>query len=176
MHSTVYEKSSKFRARRFAYRLVMLLLDVTYLTLLMHWLDQQATVHVATVSPLFHWKFIRNALLCSQPATLSMALDAGWLVKWSVTQDNVCLNVTSPDIYLVNYNLCYETCKCIKMIWFQSGKWIFHFWNKFIILVYSNQQKSLPPWKLKSPPKSGISQNRTHSQRGQFRPCWIPLL
>jgi len=44
------------------------------------------------------------------------------------------------------------------MIWFLSGKCGFYFWNQFIISVYSNLQKS-PPWKLKSPPKSGKSQN-----------------
>jgi len=55
----------------------------------------------------------------------------------------------------------------------------FYFWNQFRILVYSNLQKS-PPCKLKSPPKSGKSQNRplTHNiaPGGRFRPRWISLV
>jgi len=48
----------------------------------------------------------------------------------------------------------------MQMDWFQSGKYSVHFWNKFRILVpvHSNLQKR-PPWKLKSLPKSGKSQN-----------------
>jgi len=49
--------------------------------------------------------------------------------------------------------------KVHQMIWFQSEKCSFYFWNQFRISVYSNLQKS-PQWKLKSPPKSGKSQNR----------------
>jgi len=45
-----------------------------------------------------------------------------------------------------------------QMKWFQTGKYSFYFWNQFKILVYPDPQKS-PPWKLKSPPKSGKSQN-----------------
>jgi len=38
-----------------------------------------------------------------------------------------------------------------QLIWFESCKYNFYFWNQFRISVYSNLQKSLP-WKLKSPP------------------------
>jgi len=49
-----------------------------------------------------------------------------------------------------------------QLIWFESCKYNFYFWNQFLILVYSNLQKS-PPWKLKSYPKSGKSQNHLHN-------------
>jgi len=45
-----------------------------------------------------------------------------------------------------------------QTIWLQSGKCSFYLWNQFRMSVYSNLQKS-PPWKLKSPSKSGKSQN-----------------
>jgi len=46
-----------------------------------------------------------------------------------------------------------------EMIWFQSSKHCFYFWNEFKILTYFNLQKP-PPWKLKFPPESGERQIR----------------
>jgi len=49
-----------------------------------------------------------------------------------------------------------------QLIWFESCKYNFYFWNQFLILVYSNLQKSrkleteiVPQiwWITKSPPK-----------------------
>jgi len=65
-----------------------------------------------------------------------------------------------------SYILCFITfvtnhaeSKVHQMIWFQSGRYIFCYWNQFRILVYSNLLKS-PPWKQKSLPKSGKSKKR----------------
>jgi len=41
--------------------------------------------------------------------------------------------------------------KVYQIIWVQSGKSSFYFWNQFRILLYFNLQKS-PHWELKLPP------------------------
>jgi len=42
-----------------------------------------------------------------------------------------------------------------QLIWFQSSKYCFCFWNQFTSLF---QSAEIAPWKLKLPPKSGKSQ------------------
>jgi len=63
---------------------------------------------------------VRTAVLDTQPVTLCWL---GWLVQWSVTQDDVILIVTSPVRpvrYLVFYNLCYEPWNQLCIKWFGS--------------------------------------------------------
>jgi len=56
--------------------LQIILLDVSYLTLLVQRLGQQTTkLLVATVSSRFYWKFVRTTLLGSLAVTLFVALD-----------------------------------------------------------------------------------------------------
>jgi len=69
----------------------------------------------------------------------------GYLVQWSVTQDNIDLLLHHQSyiswfvIFVTNYGVDVH-----QLIWFQSGKYNFYFWNQFRILVYSDVQKSSP--------------------------------
>jgi len=83
-------------------------------------------------------------------------LGLGYLVQWSVTQDDFNLIVTSPFLYLVHYNLCNEpwSRKCIKRFGSEVTNIVFIL-ELIQTFVYSNLQKS--------PPKCGKSQNRPHN-------------
>jgi len=168
MHTDVYEKSPNFGACWFASRFANViawcpLFGVAYA---MTGSTNYYTT-IATDSPLYC--LVLNIRLNDIPensseqqclaTTSNTVRGLGYLVRWSVTQDNVRLIVTSPVLYLVTYNFCndlWSRCASINLVRKLQIK--FSFLESIPNFSIFYLQKS-SPWKLKSSSKSGKSQN-----------------